>query len=30
MKIRRRAPRLVQRTACETLPGTMKNRILAD
>ena len=30
MKIRRRAPRLVQRTACETLPRTMKNRILAD
>jgi len=29
MKIRRRAPRLVLRTACETLPATMKKRILA-
>jgi 3-methyladenine DNA glycosylase AlkD len=28
MKIRRRAPRLVLRTACETLPGTVKKRIL--
>src|SRR3984957_7664393 len=28
MKIRKRAPRLVLRTACETLPGTAKNRIL--
>ena len=28
MKIRQRAPRLVLRTACETLPGTMKKRIL--
>jgi 3-methyladenine DNA glycosylase AlkD len=28
MKIRKRAPRLVLRTACETLPGTPKNRIL--
>jgi 3-methyladenine DNA glycosylase AlkD len=29
MKIRKRAPRLVLRTACETLPGTIKRRILA-
>lgn len=29
MKIRRRAPRLVLRTACETLPGPVKRRILA-
>jgi 3-methyladenine DNA glycosylase AlkD len=29
MKIRRRAPRLVLRTVCETLPPTMKKRILA-
>jgi len=29
MKIRKRAPRLVLRTACETLPTTMKKRILA-
>jgi len=29
MKIRRRAPRLVLRTACETLPGATKRRILA-
>jgi 3-methyladenine DNA glycosylase AlkD len=29
MKIRRRAPRLVLRTACETLPETQKGRILA-
>ncbi len=29
MKIRRRAPRLVLRTACETLPGATKKRILA-
>jgi len=28
MKIRRRAPRLVLRTACETLLGTVKKRIL--
>src|SRR5580693_6067685 len=28
MKIRRRAPRLVLRTACETLPGTVRKRIL--
>jgi 3-methyladenine DNA glycosylase AlkD len=28
MKIRKGAPRLVLRTACETLPGTVKNRIL--
>jgi 3-methyladenine DNA glycosylase AlkD len=30
MKIRRRAPRLVLRTACETLPASVKKRILAD
>jgi 3-methyladenine DNA glycosylase AlkD len=30
MKIRRRAPRLVLRTACETLPAATKKRILAD
>jgi 3-methyladenine DNA glycosylase AlkD len=29
MKIRRRAPRLVLRTACETLPVAMKKQILA-
>jgi 3-methyladenine DNA glycosylase AlkD len=29
MKIRGRAPRLVLRTACETLPGSVKRRILA-
>ena len=29
MRIRRRAPRLVLRTACETLPSAMKKRILA-
>jgi 3-methyladenine DNA glycosylase AlkD len=29
MKIRERAPRLVLRTACETLPVTVKTRILA-
>jgi len=29
MKIRRRAPRLVLRTACETLPSSVKRRILA-
>jgi 3-methyladenine DNA glycosylase AlkD len=29
MKIRARAPRLVLRTACETLPAKIKNRILA-
>ena len=29
MKIRGRAPRLVLRTACETLPGAIKKRILA-
>jgi 3-methyladenine DNA glycosylase AlkD len=29
MKIRRRAPRLVLRTACETLPQTVKSRVLA-
>jgi 3-methyladenine DNA glycosylase AlkD len=29
MKIRRRAPRLVLRTACETLPTAVKRRILA-
>ena len=29
MKIRRRAPRLVLRTACETLPSSAKRRILA-
>jgi len=29
MKIRERAPRLVLRTACETLPGPAKRRILA-
>jgi 3-methyladenine DNA glycosylase AlkD len=29
MKIRGRAPRLVLRTACETLPSSMKRRILA-
>jgi 3-methyladenine DNA glycosylase AlkD len=29
MKIRARAPRLVLRTACETLPATVKKRILA-
>jgi 3-methyladenine DNA glycosylase AlkD len=29
MKIRRRAPRLVLRTACETLPATVRNRILS-
>ena len=28
MKIRTRAPRLVLRTACETLPANMKNRVL--
>ena len=28
MKIRRRAPRLVLRTACETLPGTVRKQIL--
>ena len=28
MKIRRRAPRLVLRTACETLPAAAKNKIL--
>jgi 3-methyladenine DNA glycosylase AlkD len=29
MKIRGRAPRLVLRTACETLPGSVKRRILS-
>ncbi|MFZ0297878.1 MAG: DNA alkylation repair protein [Candidatus Sulfotelmatobacter sp.] len=29
MKIRRRAPRLVLRTACETLPPAVKKRVLA-
>ena len=29
MKIRGRAPRLVLRTACETLPAKVKTRILA-
>jgi 3-methyladenine DNA glycosylase AlkD len=29
MKIRRKAPRLVLRTACETLPSAMKERVLA-
>jgi 3-methyladenine DNA glycosylase AlkD len=29
MKIRERAPRLVLRTACETLPETKKKKILA-
>ena len=29
MKIRERAPRLVLRTACETLPKTVKSRVLA-
>jgi 3-methyladenine DNA glycosylase AlkD len=29
MKIRGRAPRLVLRTACETLPTAVKRRILA-
>jgi 3-methyladenine DNA glycosylase AlkD len=29
MKIRERAPRLVLRTACETLPSSMKRKILA-
>jgi 3-methyladenine DNA glycosylase AlkD len=29
MKIRRRAPRLVLRTACETLPATTRKKILA-
>ncbi|HVO61263.1 MAG TPA: DNA alkylation repair protein [Terriglobales bacterium] len=29
MKIRNRAPRLVLRTACETLPNAAKNRVLA-
>jgi 3-methyladenine DNA glycosylase AlkD len=29
MKIRRRAPRLVLRTACETLPATVRKRILS-
>jgi 3-methyladenine DNA glycosylase AlkD len=29
MKIRARAPRLVLRTACETLPRTTRKRILA-
>ncbi len=29
MKIRKRAPRLVLRTACETLPGNTKSKILA-
>jgi 3-methyladenine DNA glycosylase AlkD len=29
MKIRGRAPRLVLRTACETLPSSVKRRILA-
>ena len=29
MKIRARAPRLVLRTACETLPAAVKKRILA-
>jgi len=29
MKIRSRAPRLVLRTACETLPSTEKTRILS-
>jgi len=29
MKIRSRAPRLVLRTACETLPSSAKRRILA-
>jgi 3-methyladenine DNA glycosylase AlkD len=28
MKIRSRAPRLVLRTACETLPGNIKKRVL--
>ena len=28
MKIRARAPRLVLRTACETLPTRVKNRVL--
>jgi 3-methyladenine DNA glycosylase AlkD len=28
MKIRQRAPRLVLRTACETLPKITRNRIL--
>ena len=29
MKIRQRAPRLVLRTACETLPATLKNKVLS-
>jgi 3-methyladenine DNA glycosylase AlkD len=29
MKIRKSAPRLVLRTACETLPGNAKRKILA-
>jgi len=29
MKIRERAPRLVLRTACETLPPGVKKRVLA-
>jgi 3-methyladenine DNA glycosylase AlkD len=29
VKIRARAPRLVLRTACETLPAAMRRRILA-
>jgi len=29
MKIRGRAPRLVLRTACETLPATLKKKVLA-
>jgi 3-methyladenine DNA glycosylase AlkD len=29
MKVRKRAPRLVLRTACETLPGKIKKRILS-
>jgi 3-methyladenine DNA glycosylase AlkD len=29
MKIRARAPRLVLRTACETLPAAVRKRILA-
>jgi 3-methyladenine DNA glycosylase AlkD len=29
MKIRGKAPRLVLRTACETLPGVIRRRVLA-
>jgi 3-methyladenine DNA glycosylase AlkD len=29
MKIRKRAPRLVLRTACETLPAATRKRVLA-